>query len=123
MTKFDLKNKTVLITGATRGIGKAITKNFYDAGANLIITGTKQDGKNQLLDSIKNCFASLYTDRAISYRKSMNYTNDVTISVCIQKMVRSDLGSAGVAFSIDPESGFKDVILINSSFKTSNATK
>ena len=49
-------------------------------------------GKNQLLVSIKNCFASLYTDRAISYRKSMNYDQNVTISVCIQKMVRSDLG-------------------------------
>ena len=73
-------------------------------------------GKNQLLVSIKNCFASLYTDRAISYRKSMNYDQNVTISVCIQKMVRSDLGSAGVAFSIDSESGFKDVILINGSW-------
>uniref|UniRef100_A0A6C0JD45 pyruvate, water dikinase n=1 Tax=viral metagenome TaxID=1070528 RepID=A0A6C0JD45_9ZZZZ len=73
-------------------------------------------GKNQLLDSIKNCFASLYTDRAISYRKSMNYTNDVTISVCIQKMVRSDLGKSGVAFSIDSESGFKKSILINASW-------
>ena len=63
MTKFDLKNKTVLITGATRGIGKAITKNFYDAGANLIITGTKQDGKNQLLESIEH----LNNDQDISY--------------------------------------------------------
>jgi pyruvate,water dikinase len=73
-------------------------------------------GNNSLLESIKYCFASLYTDRAISYRKSMKYSNNVTISVCIQKMVRSDLGSSGVSFSIDSESGFKDIILINGSW-------
>jgi pyruvate, water dikinase len=70
-------------------------------------------GKYQLLDAIKNCFASLYTDRAISYRHSVGYNGDVALSVCVQKMVRSDLGSAGVAFSIDTESGFKDLVLIN----------
>lgn len=73
-------------------------------------------GEAYLIKSIKECFASLYTDRAISYRKTMNYDNDVTISVCIQKMVRSDKGSAGVAFSIDSESGFKDLVLINGSW-------
>ncbi len=73
-------------------------------------------GKNQVLESIKNCFASLYTDRAISYRHSINYQAKFAISVCIQKMVRSDLGSAGVVFSIDPESGFKDVLVINGSW-------
>lgn len=73
-------------------------------------------GKQKVIESIRNCFASLYTDRAISYRESMGYNDEVHISVCVQKMVRSDLGSAGVAFSIDPESGFKDVILINSSW-------
>ena len=73
-------------------------------------------GRSQLLVSIKNCFASLYTDRAISYRKTMNYDKNVAISVCIQKMARSDLGSAGVAFSIDSESGFKDIVLINGSW-------
>lgn len=70
-------------------------------------------GKNQVLESIKNCFASLYTDRAITYRKTIGYDEQLSISVCVQKMVRSDLGSAGVAFSLDTESGFKDVILIN----------
>lgn len=73
-------------------------------------------GETHLIKSIKECFASLYTDRAISYRKTMNYDNNVTISVCIQKMVRSDKGSAGVAFSIDSESGFKDLVLINGSW-------
>ena len=73
-------------------------------------------GEEYLIQSIKDCFASLYTDRAISYRKTMNYDNNVTISVCIQKMVRSDKGAAGVAFSIDSESGFKDLVLINGSW-------
>ena len=73
-------------------------------------------GKYQLLESIKNCFASLYTDRAIAYRSSINYVEDLAISVCVQKMVRSDMGSAGVAFSIDPETGFKDVVVINGSY-------
>jgi len=73
-------------------------------------------GSNHLFDSIKKCFASLYTDRAISYRQSIKYNGILKISVCVQKMVRSDLGSAGVAFSIDPESGFKNVIIINGSW-------
>lgn len=72
--------------------------------------------EKELLNSIKKCYASLYTDRAISYRKSRNISQMINISVGIQKMVRSDLGSAGVAFSIDPESGFKDVIVINGSY-------
>lgn len=73
-------------------------------------------GKQQVIESIKNCFASLYTDRAISYRQSINYNGNLKISVCVQKMVRSDLGSAGVAFSIDTESGFPNVVVINGAY-------
>ena len=74
-------------------------------------------GPQHVIDSIKNCFASLYTDRAISYRHKINFPqNKVSISVGIQKMVRSDLGSAGVAFTIDPDSGFKEAIIINGSW-------
>lgn len=74
-------------------------------------------GPEQILTSIRNCFASLFTDRAISYRESFNFDHfEVGLSVCIQKMVRSDLASSGVAFSIDTESGFKDVVLINGSY-------
>ena len=72
--------------------------------------------EEELLWSIKLCFASLFNDRAISYRKSMNYNNNVKLAICIQKMVRSDLASAGVAFSLDINSGSKDVIVINSSY-------
>lgn len=74
-------------------------------------------GPDKILESIKKCFASLYTDRAISYRKNIKYADlKLGMSVCIQKMVRSDLGSSGVAFSLDTETGFKDVILINGSW-------
>lgn len=74
-------------------------------------------GPASLINSVRNCFASLFTDRAISYRHSFGYDHfSVGLSVCIQKMVRSDLGASGVAFSLDTESGFKDVIVINASF-------
>jgi len=70
-----------------------------------------------LIKAVKDCFASLFNARAISYRKTHNIElKDVKISVAIQKMVRSDIGSAGVAFSIDPETGFDKAIVVNSSF-------
>ncbi len=74
-------------------------------------------GPEQVLNAVRNCFASLFTDRAISYRDNFGFDHfDVGLSVCIQKMVRSDLAAAGVAFSLDTESGFKDVVLINGSY-------
>lgn len=74
-------------------------------------------GPEAVLDAVRNCFASLFTDRAISYRSHFNFDHfDVGLSVCIQKMVRSDLASSGVAFSLDTESGFRNVVLINGSY-------
>jgi pyruvate,water dikinase len=74
-------------------------------------------GAEGLLIAVRNCFASLFTDRAISYRESFNYDHfDIGLSVCVQKMVRSDLAASGVAFSLDTESGFKDVVVINGSY-------
>ncbi|PSL22812.1 phosphoenolpyruvate synthase [Chitinophaga ginsengisoli] len=74
-------------------------------------------GPAALIDAVRNCFASLFTDRAISYRQNFGYDHfSIGLSVCVQKMVRSDLGAAGVAFSLDTESGFKDVVVINGSF-------
>jgi pyruvate, water dikinase len=74
-------------------------------------------GPAALMDAVRNCFASLFTDRAISYRESFHYDHfAVGLSVCIQKMVRSDLGVSGVAFSLDTESGFRDVVVINGSY-------
>jgi pyruvate,water dikinase len=72
-------------------------------------------GKDELLDSVKKCFASMFTDRSIFYREENHYDHfKVFLSVGVQKMVRSDLASSGVIFSIDTESGFKDVVMINS---------
>ena len=74
-------------------------------------------GTDHLLESIKECFASLFNGRAVSYRKTHNIAlSDVKISVAIQKMIRSDIGSAGVAFSLDPETGYDKAIVINSAF-------
>jgi pyruvate, water dikinase len=74
-------------------------------------------GPEGILESVRNCFASLFTDRAISYRSHFKFDHfNVALSVCIQKMVRSDLASSGVAFSLDTESGFKDAVVINGSY-------
>ena len=74
-------------------------------------------GDEALLSSVRNCISSLFTDRAISYREMFNFDHfEVGLSVGVQKMVRSDLASSGVAFSLDTESGFKDVVLINGAF-------
>jgi pyruvate, water dikinase len=72
-------------------------------------------GDKQLLEAVQRCYASLFTDRAIKYRHDMGFTGiDIAISVGVQQMVRSDLASSGVAFTIDPDSGFENGIIINS---------
>ena len=74
-------------------------------------------GPATLMDAVRNCIASLFTDRAISYRQGFGYDHfSIGLSICVQKMVRSDLGASGVAFSLDTESGFKDVVVINGAF-------
>jgi len=74
-------------------------------------------GEFALLDSVKRCFASLFTNRAIAYRAEKGFDHlKVALSVAVQKMVRSDLASAGVMFTIDTESGFRDAILINGAY-------
>ena len=70
-----------------------------------------------LLDACRRCYASLFTDRAISYRQAKGFDHlKVALSIGVQKMVRSDLGSAGVMFSIDTETGFDKVVLINAAW-------
>jgi len=72
-------------------------------------------GEEKILEACKKSFASLFTDRAISYREDKGFNHfDISLSIGIQKMVRSDLASSGVMFSIDTESGFKDVVYITS---------
>ncbi|MFO1275669.1 MAG: phosphoenolpyruvate synthase [Sphaerotilus natans] len=74
-------------------------------------------GIEDVLHKIKEVFASLYNDRAISYRVHKGFAHaDVALSAGIQRMVRSDLGSAGVMFTMDTESGFQDVVFITSSY-------
>jgi pyruvate,water dikinase len=74
-------------------------------------------GIDDVLDKIRHVFASLYNDRAISYRVHKGYAHaEVALSAGVQRMVRSDKGSAGVMFTIDTESGFKDVVFITSSY-------
>jgi pyruvate,water dikinase len=74
-------------------------------------------GERALLDACRQCFASLFTDRAISYRVDRGFDHfAVALSIGVQKMVRSDLGAAGVLFTLDTESGFPDVVLINSAY-------
>ncbi len=74
-------------------------------------------GEQNVLEAVKKCFASLFTDRAIAYRQEMGFGHTkVGLSAGIQKMVRSDVGASGVMFSCDTESGFADVVLINASW-------
>jgi pyruvate,water dikinase len=74
-------------------------------------------GIDDVLDKIRHVFASLYNDRAISYRVHKGYAHaEVALSAGIQRMVRSDKGSAGVMFTLDTESGFSDVVFITSSY-------
>lgn len=70
-------------------------------------------GVHEVLEATKRCIASLFTDRAISYREDKDFDHfNIALSVGIQKMVRSDLACAGVAFSIDTESGFENAIVV-----------
>jgi pyruvate,water dikinase len=74
-------------------------------------------GEEELLEKVRDCFASLFTNRAISYRVDKGFDHfSVFISVGVQKMVRSDLASSGVVFSIDTESGFKDAVYITGAY-------
>lgn len=74
-------------------------------------------GEPMLLDAVRKCFASLFTDRALVYRAERGYDHlQVALSVGVQKMVRADLGAAGVMFSIDTESGFRDAVLVNAAY-------
>ncbi|HUQ25952.1 MAG TPA: phosphoenolpyruvate synthase [Burkholderiales bacterium] len=74
-------------------------------------------GVENVLEAIRHVFASLYNDRAISYRAHQGFAHaGVALSAAVQQMVRSDLGSSGVLFTLDTESGFRDVVFITSSY-------
>ncbi|RAI04522.1 phosphoenolpyruvate synthase [Acuticoccus sediminis] len=74
-------------------------------------------GPGALLDAVRRCFASLFTDRAIAYREAKGFDHlSVALSVGVQIMVRTDIGGSGVMFTIDPESGFDRVVVINAAW-------
>jgi pyruvate,water dikinase len=74
-------------------------------------------GPEPLLKAVQRCFASLFTDRAISYRADQGFDQmQIALSVGIQQMVRSDLATSGVLFTLDTETGFRDVVLINAAY-------
>jgi len=74
-------------------------------------------GETALMAACRRCYASLFTDRAISYRRTKGFDHmKVALSIGVQRMVRADLGSAGVMFSIDTETGFDKVVLINAAW-------
>ena len=75
------------------------------------------EGYPELLDACRRCFASLFTDRAISYRADRGFAHEkIALSIAIQQMVRTDLGASGVMFTIDTETGFRDVVLIDAAY-------
>ena len=74
-------------------------------------------GSRALLDTVRRCCASLFTDRAISYRADKGFDHQkIALSVGVQRMVRSDLATSGVMFTLDTESGFRDAVLINAAY-------
>lgn len=74
-------------------------------------------GDHELLEACHKCFASLFTNRAIAYREEKKFDHfKIGLSIAVQKMVRSDMASSGVMFSIDTETGFKNAVLINSAY-------
>ena len=74
-------------------------------------------GHRALLHTCRQCFASLFTDRAISYRADRGFEHEkIALSIGVQRMVRSDLAASGVMFTLDTESGFRDAVLINAAY-------
>ncbi|MCV4776445.1 phosphoenolpyruvate synthase, partial [Escherichia coli] len=71
-------------------------------------------GEARLIQACRECYASLWTDRAISYREAKGFDHfDISLSIGVQPMVRSDGACSGVMFTLDTESGFRDVVVIN----------
>jgi len=72
-------------------------------------------GEQDLFKAVKNCLASLFNARAIAYREEKGFNHlEIALSVCVQKMIRSDLASSGIMFTLDTETGFRNVVVINS---------
>ncbi len=114
----DLSNKYHMDTGDVAVRSSATAEDLPTASfAGQQDTFLNVKGDAELLQSYKKCLASLFTDRAIIYRIDQGFDHfKVALSVGVQKMIHSDVASSGVAFSLDTETGFKDVITIESSY-------
>jgi pyruvate,water dikinase len=115
------------ITAAYRALGDGVSVAVRSSATAEDLPGASFAGQQEsflhvlgeaaLLDAVRRCFASLFTARAIAYRIDMGFDHmKVALSVGIQRMVRADRGAAGVAFTLDTESGFRDVVLISSAW-------
>ncbi len=123
-----------LVDAIARAHGKLVARLGRDAELAVRSSATAEDlpeasfagqqetflnvrGPEGLLRAVHSCFASLFTDRAISYRARHGFDHlQVALSAGVQPMVRSDLGAAGVAFSLDPETGFRGVVVVTGSY-------
>lgn len=106
----DLGSVAVRSSATSEDLPSASFAGLHDSFLNV-------SSVDSLLDRCKRCFASLFTDRAISYRIERGFDHyAVSLSVGVQRMVRSDQGASGVIFTLDTESGFRDVVLIESVF-------
>jgi len=110
--KYNVENVDVAVR--TSGVAEDMPNASF---AGQFETYLNITGPENLLQAVKKCFISFFTDRAIAYREQVKIDHlKVGLSVGVQKMVRSDLGSSGVMFSCDTESGFGDIVLINASY-------
>jgi pyruvate, water dikinase len=125
---FDLENEILQAYNRLRETGEA------DTGVAVRSSATAEDlpdasfagqqetylnvrGHHALIDACRRCFASLFTDRAISYRADKGFSHrKIALSIAVQRMVRSDLGASGVMFTIDTETGFRGAVLINAAY-------
>ncbi len=103
----DLSSVAVRSSATAEDLPDASFAGQHDTFLNII-------GEAPLLNAVKKCFASLYTNRAIKYREDKGFQHhDIALSVGVQLMVRADKGCSGVGFTIEPESGFENVILLS----------
>src|SRR5436190_21679572 len=127
-TPFPKEVETAILA-AYHQLGKRIGKKTFEVAVRSSATAEdlpdasfagQQDtilnvrGEQRLIEACHECYASLWTDRAISYRTAKGFDHfDVALSIGIQPMVRSDIAASGVMFTLDTESGFRDVVVIN----------
>ncbi len=110
--RLGVKNPEVAVRPSATGLEMSETSFAGQQNAYLNVSG-----KQELIKRIKDCFASLFTNRAISYREANDLNHfDLKLGVAVQKMGRSDTGASGVMFTLDPDSGFENVVTVNASY-------